>query len=113
MSTIRSGDGDNDSDREDCRRDSRYGCFHSPSLFDYPSDVFSLAAAAAANQVISTNNGLAAPDGTLDNPGLLLPTQFDESGAFFNEAGFSEVFDSLNWVFEGIPDSSFVAPVVL
>jgi hypothetical protein len=43
----------------------------------------------------------------------MLPTQFDESGAFFNEAGFSEVFDSLNWVFEGIPDSSFVAPVVL
>lgn len=42
----------------------------------------------------------------------MLPGQFDESGAFFSEAGFSEVFDSLNWVFEGIPDS-FVAPPVL
>lgn len=42
----------------------------------------------------------------------MLPTQFDESGAFFSEAGFSEVFDSLNWVFDGIPDS-FVAPPVL
>ncbi|KAJ5910810.1 uncharacterized protein N7473_000113 [Penicillium subrubescens] len=70
------------------------------------------AAAAAANQPISTVNGLPVPDNSLDNPGLMIPTQFDESGAFFSEAGFSEVFDSLNWVFEGIPDSSF-APVVL
>lgn len=41
----------------------------------------------------------------------MLPAQFDESGAFFNEAGFSEVFDSLNWVFDGIPD--FVPPPIL
>lgn len=42
----------------------------------------------------------------------MMPAQFDESGAFFTEAGFSEVFDSLNWVFDGIPDS-FVAPPVV
>ncbi|CAL5866522.1 uncharacterized protein PFLUO_LOCUS731 [Penicillium psychrofluorescens] len=49
---------------------------------------------------------------SLEDPSLMLPAQFDESGAFFSEAGFSEVFDSLNWVFEGFPDS-FVAPPVL
>lgn len=43
---------------------------------------------------------------------MMMPAQFDEGGAFFSEAGFSEVFDSLNWVFDGIPDS-FVAPPVL
>lgn len=49
----------------------------------------------------------------MDDPSLMLPAQFDESGAFFSsEAGFSEVFDSLNWVFEGIPDS-IVAPPIL
>lgn len=51
-------------------------------------------------------------DISLEDPSLMLPAQFDESGAFFSEAGFSEVFDSLNWVFEGIPDS-FVAPPIL
>ena len=44
----------------------------------------------------------------------LLPTT--NFGQAFNtmgvEAGFSEVFDSLNWVFDGIPDS-FVAPPVI
>ncbi|KAJ5683629.1 hypothetical protein N7462_006794 [Penicillium macrosclerotiorum] len=73
------------------------------------------AAAAAANpDLLSTSGSLARPqdNSTLEDSALMLPTQFDESGAFFNEAGFSEVFDSLNWVFEGIPDS-FVAPPVL
>lgn len=82
------------------------------SQSDLATNIF-LAAAAAANQVVTNTNGIPAPDNALDNPGLMLPTQFDESGAFFSEAGFSEVFDSLNWVFEGIPDSSFVAPAVL
>jgi hypothetical protein len=81
------------------------------SLSGSTTNVQSLAAA-AANQPMSTVNGLPVPDNSLDNPGLMIPTQFDESGAFFSEAGFSEVFDSLNWVFDGIPDSSF-APVVL
>ncbi|KAJ5202131.1 transcriptional regulator family: Fungal Specific TF [Penicillium cinerascens] len=71
------------------------------------------AAVAAANQGISTTGALGRQqDSSLEDPSLMMPNQFDESGAFFNEAGFSEVFDSLNWVFEGIPDS-FVAPPVL
>lgn len=67
-----------------------------------------------ANQDISTTTGplTRQQDSSLEDPALMLPTQFDESGAFFSEAGFSEVFDSLNWVFDGIPDS-FVAPPVL
>ncbi|KAJ5650964.1 transcriptional regulator family: Fungal Specific TF [Penicillium longicatenatum] len=72
------------------------------------------AAAAAANMDITTAPGPMArqQEISLEDPSLMLPAQFDESGAFFSEAGFSEVFDSLNWVFEGIPDS-FVAPPVL
>ncbi|KAJ5928198.1 transcriptional regulator family: Fungal Specific TF [Penicillium verhagenii] len=72
------------------------------------------AAAAAANLDITTTMGpmTRQQDISLEDPSLMLPTQFDESGAFFSEAGFSEVFDSLNWVFEGIPDS-FVAPPIL
>lgn len=72
------------------------------------------AAAAIANQDISSASGPSArpQDQSLDDSSLILPAQFDESGAFFSEAGFSEVFDSLNWVFDGIPDS-FVAPPVL
>lgn len=75
---------------------------------------FATAAAIAANQDISTTAGplTRQQDSSLEDPSLMLPGQFDESGAFFSEAGFSEVFDSLNWVFEGIPDS-FVAPPVL
>ncbi|KAJ5780980.1 hypothetical protein N7457_006140 [Penicillium paradoxum] len=49
---------------------------------------------------------------SLEDASLMMPAQFDEGGAFFGESGFSEVFDSLNWVFDGIPDS-FVAPPVL
>ncbi|KAL5337557.1 hypothetical protein BJX70DRAFT_231719 [Aspergillus crustosus] len=49
------------------------------------------------------------PDGSLEDPGLLYPANFDQEGAFLNEAGFSEVFDSLNWVFDGFPDN-FGAP---
>ena len=60
-----------------------------------------------------TTTGSLAPESSLDSTALMIPAQFDESGAFFSEAGFSEVFDSLNWVFDGIPDSSFVAPAVL
>lgn len=50
-------------------------------------------------------------DDTLDETGLIYPPNLDQ-GAFISEAGFSEVFDSLNWVFDGIPDS-FVAPPVM
>ncbi|KAI9927990.1 hypothetical protein MW887_002842 [Aspergillus wentii] len=50
-------------------------------------------------------------ENSLDDPGLIMPTNFDQGG-FLSETGFSEVFDSLNWVFDGIPDS-FVAPPVM
>lgn len=72
------------------------------------------AAAIAANQDIlgPTGHMTRPPDSSLEDPSLIMPTQFDEGGAFFSEAGFSEVFDSLNWVFDGIPDS-FVAPPIL
>ncbi|PLB39289.1 transcription factor domain-containing protein [Aspergillus candidus] len=54
---------------------------------------------------------LSRADESLADPSLIYPPNFD-NGAFISEAGFSEVFDSLNWVFEGIPDS-FVAPPVM
>ncbi|KAJ5247648.1 hypothetical protein N7468_002631 [Penicillium chermesinum] len=76
---------------------------------------YSLAAAAAvANQDITSTMGplTQQQDNALADQSMMLPPQFDEGGAFFTETGFSEVFDSLNWVFEGIPDS-FVAPPVL
>lgn len=50
-------------------------------------------------------------DNSLDDASLMLPANFDQGG-FISETGFSEVFDSLNWVFDGIPDS-FVAPPVM
>ncbi|KAJ5555579.1 transcriptional regulator family: Fungal Specific TF [Penicillium sp. DV-2018c] len=74
------------------------------------------AAAIAANQDIPGPTGPLTrqqQDSSLEDPAMLMPTQFDESGAFFSETGFSEVFDSLNWVFDGIPEGSFVAPPVL
>lgn len=50
-------------------------------------------------------------DNTLNDPALIIPPpNFQE---FMGDAGFSEVFDSLNWVFDGFPDSSFVAPPVM
>ncbi|KAH8703837.1 putative C6 transcription factor [Talaromyces proteolyticus] len=47
------------------------------------------------------------PEQALNDPSLMLSTNFDD--AFMNEASFSDVFDSLNWVFDGIPES-FIAP---
>ncbi|KAJ5053672.1 hypothetical protein NUH16_010745 [Penicillium rubens] len=73
------------------------------------------AAAIAANQDILGPAGHMTrqqQDSSLEDQSLMMPAQFDEGGAFFSESGFSEVFDSLNWVFDGIPDS-FVAPPVL
>lgn len=43
---------------------------------------------------------------------MILGPQFDQATAFMSDFGFSEVFDSLNWVFDGIPDT-FVAPPVI
>ncbi|THC98040.1 hypothetical protein EYZ11_002466 [Aspergillus tanneri] len=66
-----------------------------------------------ANPNLSTTDGSLARQQahSLEDQSLILPANFDQ-GAFISEAGFSEVFDSLNWVFDGIPDS-FVAPPVM
>ncbi|KAF9888417.1 hypothetical protein FE257_008695 [Aspergillus nanangensis] len=69
------------------------------------------AQAAMANQNMSTTTVPRPQDSSLADPGLMYPGNFDQN-AFISEAGFSEVFDSLNWVFDGIPDS-FVAPPVM
>lgn len=65
-----------------------------------------------ANQNLATAAGPVAQqqDNALNDPTLILPANFHQG--FMGEAGFSEVFDSLNWVFDGIPDS-FVAPPVI
>lgn len=64
------------------------------------------------NANVSTTGPVTRPqDHSLHDPGLMYAPNFDQ-GAFISEAGFSEVFDSLNWVFDGIPDS-FVAPPVM
>ncbi|KAL4885014.1 hypothetical protein BJY04DRAFT_157769 [Aspergillus karnatakaensis] len=68
--------------------------------------------AATTNPNITTAAVPRQPDGSLEDPELLYPAHFDPEGAFLNEAGFSEVFDSLNWVFDGFPDN-FGAPPVL
>ncbi|KAJ5114678.1 transcriptional regulator family: Fungal Specific TF [Penicillium alfredii] len=83
-------------------------------LFDFIAHSYSLVAASANQDLSGTVGPLTRQqqESSLEDPSLMLPAQFDEGGAFFSEAGFSEVFDSLNWVFEGIPDS-FVAPPVL
>ncbi|GES65413.1 C6 zinc finger domain protein [Aspergillus terreus] len=71
------------------------------------------AQATMSNTNMSTAAGPAPrqQDNSLADPGLIYPPNFDQ-GAFISEVGFSEVFDSLNWVFDGIPDS-FVAPPVM
>jgi hypothetical protein len=35
----------------------------------------------------------------------LILAQLDPNFPFLGDASFSDVFDSLNWVFDGIPDS--------
>ncbi|KAB8077100.1 hypothetical protein BDV29DRAFT_199322 [Aspergillus leporis] len=71
------------------------------------------AQATLANSNLSATAGpLHRQDNSLEDPGLMYTPNFDQSGAFISEVGFSEVFDSLNWVFDGIPDS-FVAPPVM
>jgi hypothetical protein len=41
----------------------------------------------------------------------MLPANFEDN-AFMNEASFSDFFDSLNWVFDGVPDSIIAPPVL-
>lgn len=50
-------------------------------------------------------------DNSLNDPTLFL-SPFDHNGGIISEASFSDVFDSLNWVFDGIPDSFAAPPAV-
>lgn len=70
--------------------------------------------AAMANPNMSTAAGPLSrqQDSSLDDPSLIYSANFDQGGGFISEAGFSEVFDSLNWVFDGIPDSLVAPPVM-
>jgi len=52
------------------------------------------------------------PENSLAEPSLILSPNFDQNGGFMGEPSFSDVFDSLNWVFDGIPES-FVGPPVI
>lgn len=70
-----------------------------------------MATATAANPNISAATGPVTrqQENSLEDTGLMIPN-FDQG--FMSETGFSEVFDSLNWVFEGVPES-FAAPPVI
>lgn len=48
-------------------------------------------------------------DGSMENPTMICPPNLGQGDVFFNEAGFAEIFDSLNWVFDEFPDP-FIAP---
>lgn len=51
------------------------------------------------------------PDHALNNASWMLTANFEDN-AFMNEASFSDFFDSLNWVFDGVPDSIIAPPVL-
>ena len=119
MSTTLCGAGDNGSDRSKASRKCKVRFpFLTPPFICFllvSKESLCTAAAIAANQDILGPTGHMTrqqQDSSLEDQSLMMPAQFDEGGAFFSESGFSEVFDSLNWVFDGIPDS-FVAPPVL
>ncbi|KAE8377185.1 hypothetical protein BDV26DRAFT_264046 [Aspergillus bertholletiae] len=50
--------------------------------------------------------------GSLENPTMIYPPNLGEGGAFLSEAGFSEIFDSLNWVFDEFPDPFIIPPTI-
>ncbi|KAE8167824.1 hypothetical protein BDV40DRAFT_252778 [Aspergillus tamarii] len=51
-------------------------------------------------------------DGPIEDSAMICPPNLGQGSAFFNEAGFAEIFDSLNWVFDEFPDP-FVAPQMM
>lgn len=51
------------------------------------------------------------PDHGLNSASWMLPANFEDN-AFMHEASFSDFFDSLNWVFDGVPDSIITPPVL-
>lgn len=83
------------------------------TLFSYKSYI--LANERKTDRLVAMSNPnmtAAGPMSSLDDSSLIYSTNFDQGGAFMSEAGFSEVFDSLNWVFDGIPDSLVAPPVM-
>lgn len=50
------------------------------------------------------------PEQALNNASWMLPANFDDT-TFMNEATFSDFFDSLNWVFDGVSDSIIAPPL--
>ncbi|EED13923.1 C6 transcription factor, putative [Talaromyces stipitatus ATCC 10500] len=61
----------------------------------------------------ATAAGVTGPqsENALNNASWILPANFEDS-TFMNEASFSDFFDSLNWVFDGVPDSIIAPPVL-
>jgi hypothetical protein len=51
------------------------------------------------------------PQDAAQDATLMLPPHLDTNFPFFGDASFSDVFDSLNWVFDGIHDS-FNSPAI-
>jgi hypothetical protein len=51
-------------------------------------------------------------DNHLSDPALMLSPHFDQNGGVIGETSFSDVFDSLNWVFDGVPDSFDGPPII-
>ncbi|OXV11863.1 hypothetical protein Egran_00376 [Elaphomyces granulatus] len=45
------------------------------------------------------------PDNSMNDPTLMLSPNFGQNGDFIGETSFSDIFDSLNWVFDGFPDT--------
>ena len=45
------------------------------------------------------------PDNSMNDPTLILSPNFGQNGDFIGETSFSDIFDSLNWVFDGFPDT--------
>ncbi|KAE8321339.1 hypothetical protein BDV39DRAFT_212551 [Aspergillus sergii] len=69
--------------------------------------------ATTANPTESTTTMIPEQFGeSLENPAMICPPNLGQGSAFFNEAGFAEIFDSLNWVFDEFPDP-FIAPQMM
>jgi len=48
----------------------------------------------------------------MNDPTLMPSPHFGQNEGFISDASFSDVFDSLNWVFDGIPDSFCAPPAI-
>ncbi|KAJ9236480.1 transcriptional regulator family: Fungal Specific TF [Paecilomyces variotii] len=77
-----------------------------------PTDDTQSSSVSNQNPDLSASGPVTQPqDNSLNDPTLFL-SPFDHNGGIISEASFSDVFDSLNWVFDGIPDSFAAPPAV-